>query len=66
VASAYYYLKIARAALLEDAPQSAPVRVSLLASVFLVASVGSLVFAGVVWEPLMAECGRAADTFKVK
>lgn len=66
VASAYYYLKIARAALLEDAPQSAPVRVSLLASVFLVGLVAALVFAGVVWEPLMGECARAADTFKVK
>jgi NADH-quinone oxidoreductase subunit N len=66
VASAYYYLKIARAALLEDAPQAAPVRVPLLAGVFLVGLVAALVFAGVVWEPLMAECARAADTFKVK
>lgn len=66
VASAYYYLKIARAALLEDAPQGAPVRVSLLAGAFLVALVAALVFAGVVWEPLMAECARAADTFHVK
>lgn len=66
VASAYYYLKIARAALLEDAPQGAPVRVSLLAGLFLVGLVAALVFAGVVWEPLMAECARAADTFKVK
>lgn len=60
VASAYYYLKIARAALLEDAPQSAPLRVPMLAVVFLVGLVGALVFAGVVWEPLMAECARAA------
>jgi NADH-quinone oxidoreductase subunit N len=66
VASAYYYLKIARAALLEDAPQSAPVRVPLLACVFLVGLVAALVFAGVVWEPLMGECARAADTFKAK
>jgi NADH-quinone oxidoreductase subunit N len=66
VASAYYYLKIARAALLEDAPQGAPFRVPLLAGVFLVGLVFALVFAGVVWEPLMAECARAADTFKVK
>jgi hypothetical protein len=34
--------------------------------VFLVGLVCALVFAGVVWEPLMAECARAADTFKVK
>jgi NADH-quinone oxidoreductase subunit N len=66
VASAYYYLKIARAALLEGAPASTPVRVSPLAGAFLLGLVVALLFAGVVWEPLLAECARAASTFQVK
>lgn len=65
--SAYYYLKVARAMLLDEPDEGAgPVRCSPAAGLFLVALVVVLVAAGVVWEPLLGETARAAAAFSVK
>ncbi len=70
--SAYYYLKVARAMLLEDALLTAPPeahvadKTSVGAAIFLVALCAFLLAAGVVWEPLMAETLRAASAFSVR
>ena len=65
--SAYYYLKIARAMLLDDPDAgAADVRTSPAATLFLVALVAFLFAAGLVWDPLMAETARAVTAFSVK
>jgi NADH-quinone oxidoreductase subunit N len=65
--SAYYYLKVARAMLLEEPEGDAtPVTLSPRAGLFLVALVALLFAAGVLWDPLMAETGRAVSAFPVK
>lgn len=65
--SAYYYLKVARAMLLDEPDEGgAPARCSPAAGLFLVALVAFLVAAGVVWEPLLGETVRAAGAFSVK
>lgn len=65
--SAYYYLKIARAMLLDDPDAGAPdVKTSPVAGLFLVALVAFLFAAGLVWDPLMAETTRAVTAFSVK
>jgi NADH-quinone oxidoreductase subunit N len=67
VVSAYYYLKVARAMLLEEpaADQAPCTRLSPGAMVFLVALMAFLFAAGVVWDPLTAETTRAAGAFAV-
>ncbi len=65
--SAYYYLKVARAMLLDDPDTDATeVKTSPVAGLFLVALVAFLFAAGVLWDPLMAETGRAVTAFSVK
>ena len=64
--SAYYYLKVARAMLLESGDTSEPIRVSPAATLFLVALVAFLVATGVVWDPLNALTDRAAAAFNVR
>lgn len=73
--SAYYYLKVARAMLLDSPVESQQVsglkseepsvKLGLGASVFLLALVAWLFAAGLVWEPLMALTDRAASAFRV-
>ncbi len=68
-ASAYYYLKVVRAMLLED--ENPPVEGRKIesgygAALLLVALVAFLVAAGVVWQPLMSEAARAASAFSVR
>lgn len=63
--SAYYYLRVARAMLLEEPAEAAPWPHRLGGTVFLIGLVAFLVAAGVVWEPLMAATTRAAETFPV-
>jgi NADH-quinone oxidoreductase subunit N len=65
--SAYYYLKVVRAMLLEE-PVEGHVerRTPAGAALFLVALVAFLVAAGVIWDPLMSEAARAAATFSVR
>jgi NADH-quinone oxidoreductase subunit N len=63
--SAYYYLKVARAMLLED-PAGGPQPSALPAALFLTGLVAFLFAAGVVWNPLMDETMRAASAFAVK
>ncbi len=66
--SAYYYLKIARAMLLDDPAEgtAAPATNSPAAGLFFVALVAFLFAAGVVWDPLMSETARAASAFSAK
>jgi NADH-quinone oxidoreductase subunit N len=65
-ASAYYYLKVVRAMVLDEPEGAAtPVRVSPGAAVFLVALSAFLFAAGGVWNPLAAETARAAGAFGV-
>jgi NADH-quinone oxidoreductase subunit N len=66
--SAYYYLKVVRAMLLEEPVEGAKVesRTSVGAALVLVALVAFLVAAGVVWDPLMNEAARAAGAFSVR
>jgi NADH-quinone oxidoreductase subunit N len=66
--SAYYYLRVVRAMVLEDAPgESAPtqppVPVPLAASLYLVAMAALLVAVGIVWNPLTAAADRAVGGF---
>jgi NADH-quinone oxidoreductase subunit N len=63
--SAYYYLKIVRAMLLED-PEGEPQANAPAAVGFLIALVAFLIAAGVVWDPLTGETVRAAAAFGVK
>ncbi|MBM3980468.1 MAG: NADH-quinone oxidoreductase subunit N [Planctomycetes bacterium] len=67
--SAYYYLKIARAMLLDD-PEGVTVPVihkpQVSAALFLVVLVAFLVAAGVVWDPLTTQANLAAGAFVVK
>lgn len=60
--SAYYYLKVARAMLLDDAekPTSGEPKASAGVALFLVVLCAFLFAAGVVWDPLMSEAARAA------
>lgn len=60
--SAYYYLKVAHAMLLDDAekPTSGEPKASAGAALFLVVLCAFLFAAGVVWDPLMSEAARAA------
>lgn len=65
--SAYFYLKVARAMLLDDAEESvggAP-KSGIGAVLFLVALVAYLFAAGVVWEPLSALTEAAASAFRL-
>jgi NADH-quinone oxidoreductase subunit N len=66
--SAYYYLKVVRAMLLEEPVESPQVesRTSVGAVFFLVALVAFLLAAGVIWDPLMSEAARAASAFSVR
>jgi NADH-quinone oxidoreductase subunit N len=64
--SAYYYLKVARAMLLEEPVGVEPLAIPPAASLFLVALVAFLFAAGVLWEPLMGETARAAGAFAVR
>ena len=65
--SAYYYLKVARAMLLDDPDTDATeVKTSPVAGLFLVGLVAFLFAAGVLWDPLMAETVRAVTAFSVK
>ncbi|MDY3552940.1 NADH-quinone oxidoreductase subunit N [Gemmata sp. JC717] len=65
--SAYYYLKVVRAMLLDDPePGAAPVACPPGAALLLLALVAALIAAGVVWDPLTAETARAAAAFGVK
>ncbi len=63
--SAYYYLKIARAMLLDE-PEGELKPIAPAATLFLVALVAFLIAAGVVWDPLMGETLRAAGAFNVR
>jgi len=64
--SAYYYLRIARAMLLEEPDTDTFVPLSVPAAAFLVVLVAFLFAAGVLWDPLMDETTRAANAFTVK
>lgn len=64
--SAYYYLKIVRAMLLEEPVSGEPQASAPGAALFLVALVAFLVAAGVLWDPLMTEAIRAAGAFAVR
>jgi NADH-quinone oxidoreductase subunit N len=61
--SAYYYLKVVRAMLLEDPASPEPQPSTFPASLFLVALVAFLIAAGVVWDPLVAETTKAVSGF---
>jgi NADH-quinone oxidoreductase subunit N len=61
--SAYYYLRVARAMLLEDPADAEPLTNRGGVAVFLLVLVAFLIAAGLVWEPLMAATTRAAETF---
>ena len=63
--SAYYYLKVVRAMLLED-PVGGPQTNSPGAVLFLIALVAFLFAAGIVWDPLLNETLRAASAFAVR
>jgi NADH-quinone oxidoreductase subunit N len=63
VLSAYYYLKVARAMLLDDATDPTPVAVTPAAAAYLVTLVVVLVAAGVFWDPLARAAGHAAAAF---
>ncbi len=71
--SAYYYLKIARAMLLDD-PETTATPVSrepqaseqTSAALFLVALAAFLIAAGVLWDPLTTQANLAASAFGVK
>jgi NADH-quinone oxidoreductase subunit N len=62
--SAYYYLKIVRAMLLED-PEGGALPSSAGSVALLIALVAFLFAAGVVWDPLTGETMRAANAFRV-
>ncbi len=66
--SAYYYLKIARAMLLDDAeePVCREPQASANAGLFLVALCAFLFATGVVWDPLMSETAKAAIAFSLR
>jgi NADH-quinone oxidoreductase subunit N len=64
--SAYYYLKVVRAMLLDEPDTDTFTPVAPAAGLFLVALVAFLFAAGVVWDPLTAETVRAASAFGVK
>lgn len=64
--SAYYYLKIARAMLLEEPDTTTAIPLSPTATLFLVTLCAFLVAAGVLWDPLLGETLRAASAFAVK
>jgi NADH-quinone oxidoreductase subunit N len=71
--SAYYYLKIVRAMLLEEAEptvlaheETSAAGPTMAPSLFLVALVAFLVAAGVMWDPLMNETARAVAAFGVR
>ncbi len=63
--SAYYYLRVARAMLLEEPAEATPLPHRFRVTLVLVGLVAFLVAAGVVWEPLMVVTTRAAETFSV-
>ena len=62
--SAYYYLRVVRAMLLEDSDGAAPIRSSPAAAAYLVALALALVALGVLWNPLTAAAGRAISAFE--
>jgi NADH-quinone oxidoreductase subunit N len=63
--SAYYYLKIARAMLLEEPASAEPVRSGLspAASLYLTLIAAALFAAGLVWNPLVQAAEQAARPF---
>jgi NADH-quinone oxidoreductase subunit N len=66
VVSAYYYLRVVRAMLLDEPDTVTPLPLSLPGALFLVALVAFLIAAGVVWDPLTGEAGRAASAFSAR
>jgi NADH-quinone oxidoreductase subunit N len=64
--SAYYYLKVARAMLLDEPTGAAPARPSPAAEGFLAALVAFLFAAGLAWNPLTHATARAAAAFGVR
>jgi NADH-quinone oxidoreductase subunit N len=65
--SAYYYLKVASAMLLEEPDGPAPRPGNAPGAVVFLAVLGAFLFAaGVVWDPLMGETSRAAGAFGVR
>lgn len=65
VLSAYYYLKVTRQMLLEEAdgPTATPVPVSPAAAAYLVVLTGALVGLGVWWDPLARAAAFVAGSF---
>ncbi|WP_439627942.1 NADH-quinone oxidoreductase subunit N [Gemmata sp.] len=61
--SAYYYLKIARAVLLDEPTDPAPIRTTPLTAAYLALLAAALLALGVVWDPLTDLTGRAVATF---
>ncbi|QDU21650.1 NADH-quinone oxidoreductase subunit N [Urbifossiella limnaea] len=58
--SAVYYLKVVRAMVLDDAPESPPVATGWPASLLLVALAAGVIALGVVWNPLTTAADGAA------
>lgn len=63
--SAYYYLSVVRAMLLDD-PEGEWKSPAPVANLFLVALVAFLIAAGVIWDPLADEAAKAASAFVVR
>jgi NADH-quinone oxidoreductase subunit N len=65
--SAYYYLRVARAMLLDDPdPAAGAIGTTPATAAFLVLLVALLVAAGVVWDPLTALTDQAAGAYRLK
>lgn len=62
--SAYYYLKVVRAMLLEEPTDATPVRTSFAAALYLAALAFALLALGVLWDPLTGAAGVAAGSFR--
>ncbi len=67
VVSAYYYLKVVRLMLLEDAPEAAPAdghAVAPIALAYLVALAILLFVGGILWDPLTMAAEHAVEPFR--
>ncbi|HSQ54884.1 MAG TPA: NADH-quinone oxidoreductase subunit N [Gemmata sp.] len=62
--SAYYYLRIARAMLLEEPDTSEPARATPAADMFLVVLAVALFAVGIIWNPITQLAGHATTAFK--